>query len=319
MAGTIQLNVKGEKGTVLRIKHAEMFHKDGSLNLSNLDYFHSPSGDMDPFQVDIVTLSGKDDSFTPKFNYKGFQYVEVLSSQPISLACENIHALEMHSDVPFVGSINSSNGIINKIHEACRRSYLANLYGYPTDCPQREKNGWTGDAHIAIETGLYNFDVITIYEKWLQDFQDVQQPNGQFPAIIPAYDYYDWGNGVDWTSAVAIIPWEIYKFYGDSRLLEKMYDNIKRYVDYITSISDDGLTNWGLGDWLPIEVVSDSRLTSSLYYYGDVVILAKAARLFGKIEDLHTYETLAEKIRSSINRTFLMKKKQFMLRALKRN
>lgn len=78
----------------------------------------------------------------------------------------------MHSDVPTVGSIASSNPIIDKIWYATKNSYLSNLFGYPTDCPQREKNGGTGDAQIAVETGLYGFDGITIYEKWLADHRD---------------------------------------------------------------------------------------------------------------------------------------------------
>ena len=97
----------------------------------------------------------------PRFNYKGFQYVEVTSDQPLKLTKESLTAYFMHSDVPQIGKIHSSNNTLNKIWEAANASYLSNLFGYPTDCPQREKNGWTGDAHIAVETGLYNFDGIT--------------------------------------------------------------------------------------------------------------------------------------------------------------
>ena len=141
----------------------------------------------------------------------------------------------MHSDVPVAGNIQSSNPTLNKIWEATNNSYLSNLFGYPTDCPQREKNGWTGDAHIAIETGLYNFDGITVYEKWLADHRDEQQPNGVLPAIIPTSGWgYTWANGPDWTSTIAIIPWNIYLFYGDSRIVETMLMTIlKRYVDHI--------------------------------------------------------------------------------------
>jgi hypothetical protein len=92
----------------------------------------------------------------------------------------------MHSDVPAVGKVSSSNSTLDKTWSATNASYLSNLYGYPTDCPQREKNGWTGDAHIAIETGLYNFDAITVYEKWLADHRDEQLPTGYFlPSFRP--------------------------------------------------------------------------------------------------------------------------------------
>ena len=159
-------------------------------------------------------------TFMPHFNYKGFQYIEVTSSKPVDLAKESLTGYFMHSDVPAVGSVRSSNPTIDKIWTATNNSYLSNLFGYPTDCPQREKNGWTGDAHIAIETGLYSFDGITIYEKWMADHRDEQQPNGVLPSIIPTDGWgYEWGNGPDWTSTIAIIPWNIYLFYGDSKIL----------------------------------------------------------------------------------------------------
>ncbi len=268
----------------------------------------TPTDDSDPFQTDIVILSGKQDRFMPKFNYKGFQFVEVSSSAPIQLSDENLIAVEMHSDVPIIGYWSSSSDLLNKIWKATNSSYLANLFGYPTDCPQREKNGWTGDAHIAIETGLYNFDGISIYEKWMNDFCDEQKDNGVLPCIIPTSVWgYDWANGVDWTSAVAIIPWEIYRFYGDTTLLRRMYGPIKKYVSYIESISTNHLTDWGLGDWVPVRSKSNITLTSSIYYYTDVCILAKAARLFGYAEDASYYNTLAQKIKEAINTSFLNK------------
>jgi alpha-L-rhamnosidase len=197
---------------------------------------------------------------------------------------------------------------LNKIWEATNNSYLSNLFGFPTDCPQREKNGWTGDAHIAIETGLYNFDGITIYEKWLADHRDEQQPNGVFPAIIPTSGWgYTWANGPDWTSTIAIIPWNIYLFYGDSRLLVQCYENIKRYVDHINSESPEGLTDWGLGDWVPVKSKTPKEFTSSVYYFTDVTILANAAKMFGHQSDFEKYSALAEKIKNAINNKYLNK------------
>jgi alpha-L-rhamnosidase len=214
----------------------------------------------------------------------------------------------MHSDVPPIGQFNTSNPVINKIWWATNNAYLSNLFGYPTDCPHREKNGWTGDGHIAIETGLFNFDAITIYEKWLADHRDEQQPNGVLPDIIPTGGWgYEKKNGVDWTSTIAIIPWNIYLFYGDSQLLAKCYDNIKRYVDHVTDISPDGLTSWGRGDWVPVKSKTPVEFTSSIYYHEDTRILANAAKLFGKEEDYTKYSALAEKIKSAINNKYLDK------------
>jgi len=307
MAGVTRIKVSGEAGTTIRLKHGERLDKGGHVDQSNINVHYRPTDDSDPFQTDIFILNGKgEETFMPRFNYKGFQYVEVTSDKPIKLTKESLTAFFMHSDVPAVGNINSSNPVLNKIWQAANASYLSNLFGYPTDCPQREKNGWTGDAQVNVETGLYNFDGITVYEKWLADHQDEQQSNGVLPAIIPSDGWgYHWANGPDWTSTIAIIPWNIYLFYGDSHLLESCYGNIKRYVDHITAISPSGLTDWGLGDWVPVKSVTPKTFTSSAYYYTDVVILAKAAKIFGKQDDYKQYSTLAEKIKNAFNAKYL--------------
>tara|TARA_R110002049_G_scaffold309206_1_gene518568 strand:+ start:35471 stop:38164 length:2694 start_codon:yes stop_codon:yes gene_type:complete len=307
ISGITKINVTGKKGTTLRLTHAEQLDSLGNVNLSNIDVHYRPTDDSDPFQTDIYTLSGNRlETFMPKFNYKGFQYVEVSSDQPIELTKESLTGIFMHSDVTKVGNIESSNETINKIWAATNASYLSNLFGYPTDCPQREKNGWTGDAHIAIETGFYNFNGITVYEKWLADHRDEQQENGVLPSIIPTWGWgYDWGNGPDWTSTIAIIPWEIYQFYGDTHALEMNYPNIKKYVDHITDISPSGITDWGLGDWVPVKDVTPKAFTSSIYYFVDATILAKTAKLLVKQDDYTTYSNLAQKIKNAINSKYL--------------
>jgi alpha-L-rhamnosidase len=309
IAGTSGIKLSGEAGTVIRMKHAERLNNNGWADQSNIDVHYRPTDESDPFQTDIFTLSGiGEEFFMPRFNYKGFQFVEITSDKPVVLTNESLTGYFMHSDVPVAGRIESSDTVLNRIWQATNNSYLSNLYGYPTDCPQREKNGWTGDAHIAVETGLYNFDGITVYEKWLNDHLDEQQPNGVLPAIIPSSGWgYTWANGPDWTSTIAIIPWSIYLFYGDSHLLEKCYDNIKRYVDHITEISPSGLTDWGLGDWIPIKSVASKELTSSVYYFIDVTILAKTAALFGNQSDYEEYSALAGKIKHAINEKYLNK------------
>ncbi|MBF4465008.1 family 78 glycoside hydrolase catalytic domain [Flavobacterium sp. LC2016-12] len=311
IAGTVEILIKKAlPGTVFRIKHAERLYKNGMVDLSNIDLHYRPTDNSDPFQTDIFIAKGNaKESFSPKFNYKGFQFVEVTSSKPFKLDEDNLLALEMHSDVPAVGKIKTSNPVFNKIWEATNSSYLANLFGYPTDCPQREKNGWTGDAHTNVETGLYNFDGITIYEKWLADHQDEQQSDGGISNIIPnpgAFGY-EFATGPDWTSSIAIIPWKIYEFYGDDSLLSKMYPNIKQYVDLIDKRYPTGITDWGLGDWVPVKSTSSKPLTSTMYYYTDVMILAKTAKLLGKTSDADHYFKLADKIKNMFNEQFLNK------------
>lgn len=306
MAGITKVKVKGAAGTILRIKHGERLLADGHLDQSNIDVYYRGDKEKEPFQTDILTLSGRDDEFMAKFGYKGFRYVEVSSSAAIALDSSAVTAYFMHSDVPAIGQLKTSSALVNKLWTATNNAYLSNLMGYPTDCPQREKNGWTGDGHLAIETALYNFDGITVYEKWMADHRDEQQENGVLPDIIPTGGWgYGTANGLDWTSTIAIIPWQIYQFYGDPRALEECYLNIKRYVDYVDGISPSGLTTFGRGDWVPVKSQSNLELTSSVYFYVDATILAAAAKLFGYTADQQKYELLSRKIKTAINAKFL--------------
>ena len=308
MSGVTRINVSGEEGTEVRIMHGERLFDNGRIDMSNIDVYYRGDKVKDPFQTDILILSGGKDEFMAKFNYKGFRYVEVTSDKPIELNQNSLTAYFMHSDVPSVGKINTSSELVNKLWWATNNAYLSNLMGYPTDCPQREKNGWTGDGHFAIETALYNYDGITVYEKWLADHRDEQQPNGVLPDIIPTGGWgYGTDNGLDWTSTIAIIPWELYMFYGDSKLLVDCYENIKRYVDYVDRTSPNHLTTWGRGDWVPVKSQSNKELTSSIYFYVDTRILANAAKLFNKQEDLAYYTALAEKIKNAVNDKYLNK------------
>lgn len=306
MAGVTRLEIKGEEGTVIKLIHSERLHDNGHADLSNIDVYFRPKESSDLFQTDVITLSGKDDEFMPKFNYKGFRYVEVVSDRPIEITSDNLTAYAMHSDVKPISTLSSSEKIIEQLWNATNKAYLSNLMGYPTDCPQREKNGWTGDGHLAIETALYNYDAITVYEKWMADHRDEQQPNGVLPDIIPTGGWgYGTANGLDWTSTIAIIPWTLYNFYGDIRPLSDCYENIKRYVDYVDRNSPEGLTRWGRGDWVPVKSRSSLELTSSVYFYIDAQILSKAAVLLGKTQDAEHYQDLSDKIRKAINEKYL--------------
>lgn len=306
IAGVSNLKTHGKRGTVLRLKHGEMLYDNGRVNTGNIDYHYRPTDDSDPFQTDIFTLSGNDDEFEARFGYKGFQYVEILSSEPISLTINDLVAKEMHSDVPQIASLHTSSDYLNRLLAATNNSYLSNLFGYPTDCPQREKNGWTADAYLALETGMSTYDVVTIYEKWMRDFRDEQRPSGELPCIVPTDEWgYDWANGVDWTSATILIPWQIYCYYGDRRLLKEHYESMHRYMKFVETKTKDYLTDWGLGDWIPVSTGSNLTYTTSVYYCVDAGIMAKTANLLGKTADAERYAALERNIRDMINSTFL--------------
>ena len=306
MAGVVHLSVKGPKGTRLRLRHAERIHDDGRVNQSNIDVYFRGDKEKDPFQTDVVWLSGELDDYTTQFGYKGFRYVQLEMSPAARFDTLRLAARFVHSDVPRAGWIDTPHPIISGLMHASRMSYLSNLMGLPTDCPQREKNGWTGDGHLAIEAGLFNYDGITIYEKWMADHRDEQQPNGVLPDIIPTGGWgYGGANGLDWTSTIALIPWTLYLYYGDDQALHDCYENIRRYVDYVDQNYPSHLTTFGRGDWVPVSKGSNLELTSSVYFYTDTRILARAAEMFGHEDDAEHYAHLASDIRDAINSKYL--------------
>ena len=312
MAGNIHLRIKGPRGTTIELTYAERLNSAGRADQDNINYYYFGDRNAEPLQTDIVTLNGEEVCFAPQYSYKGFRYVEVNASSSLKWGKEQLKAVKVHSDVPEVGNLSASASIVNDIWQATRRTYLSNLPGYPTDCPQREKNGWTADAHIAVESGLYNYDGFTVYEKWLADHRDEQQPNGLLPDIIPTCGWGYWnpaanGNGLDWTSTIALIPWELYLFYGDSKPLRDCYDNIRRYVDYALTLTKDGLCSWGRGDWVPVTTRSNKTLICSCFLYKDLDILCRAASIFGYDEDAEKYGAIAERVRKAINDKYLDK------------
>ena len=179
------------------------------------------------------------------------------------------------------------------------------MQGIPTDCPHREKNGWTGDAHLACEQAQFNFFPATVHAKWLNDLDDEQKPTGQLPGIVPTGGWgYSWGNGPAWDSAFLLIPYYQYLYYGDTKSFRRHYDGMKRYVDYLTSRAKDGIVSIGLNDWAPWKTQTGAAITDTAYYYVDTRIVALAAGLLGKADDARQYDELAAGIKKAFNATF---------------
>ena len=306
IAGVPELRVNGPAGTEVKLRCAELLKADGSLDSSNIDTFVKRRVATQEFQNDHYILKGSTkgapEVWNPRFTYHGFQYVEVRGF-PGTPTLENLRGLVMHSDFDSVGSFHCSDPILNRTQQNARWSYVNNFHGIPTDCPHREKNGWTGDAHIAAEMGLYNFDGAANYEKWLNDIADEQHPDGSFEGIIPTSG---WGAniGPSWDSAYPLIVWYLYQYRGDKAVVEKHYDHLRRYVDYVTTRAEKGIVTYGLGDWAPAKTQTDAAITSTAYYYVDAGIVAKAATLLGKTADAEKYSALASSIKTAFNAKF---------------
>lgn len=306
MAGVCRLKVKGEAGTRITVKHGELLKPDGRLEQGNINVYYHPVKPDEIFQTDVYTLkgTGEEEIFMPSFTYHGFQYVEVESSQPIALNEGSLTALFLHTDVQPVGRFSCSDSLLNKIWEATMQAYRSNLHSIPTDCPQREKNGWTADAHVAVDLGLLGFDGITLYEKWLDDVADNQREGiGDIAGIIPSagWGYGEWPGPV-WDAVMFIIPEALYNYYGDTRSIEKIYPTLLRYLDYLKGKEKDGFLSFGLGDWVYWKATTDNEYTSTAYYYLDYTLMARFAALLGK--DAEPYREKARQLKEQINRKF---------------
>ncbi len=304
-SGFPRLKISGPAGATITMKCAERLHADGTLDQSAIAKYmlHKPP---QIFQTNNYTLKGDGiETWQPRFTYQGFQYVEVTGA-PGKLGPENLEGLFIHTDVPLAGEFTCSNPLLNKILETARWAYLSNLQSIPTDCPQREKNGWTGDAQLASEQGLFNYDGVAVYRKWINDVADNQEPNRRLSVIIPDSG---WGMSIfsyapAWDAAFFEIPWNVYLYTGDRQMLEQHFDGFVMYLDWVAKQAKDNIIKGDLGDWCRYKADTPVDLTSTAYYYRDANIASKAAGLLGKKTEEKKYAELAERIRKAFNKTF---------------
>ncbi len=305
LAGFAELTVSGPAGAEVSMTYSEHLDGNGRVDQRNIAQHVWSHGRRQRFQTDTYTFDGTGlEKWHARFTYHGFRYVEVTGS-PEPLDAESLRASFMYSAVAEVGTFECSNPLLNQIWKNARWSYLSNLQGIPTDCPHREKNGWTGDAHLACEFGLLNFDGASVYSKWINDLADEQQPDGRLPGIVPTAGWgYDWGNGPAWDSAYVLIPEYLHLYCGDKRLQSRQYEGNRRYVDYLARVAEDGIVSIGLGDWCPWKAETPAALTSTGYFYQDARIVADTAHRLGHEDDARKYAALAEDVRSAFNERF---------------
>jgi len=305
IAGHARIHVKGPAGTKITMRYSERL-KDDMIQRSEIDVYMTKAEPPQPFQTDVYICKGEGmEEWEQRFSYSGFQYMEV-TGFPGKPTLDSFEARFAHTNLESAGSFECSNELLNKIQMATRYAYLSNAQSIPTDCPQREKNGWTGDAHLAAEAGLMNFKSASIYTKWLDDLADDQDPKGSMSLIVPSSG---WGQGAthpSWDSAYSIIAYDMYRYCGDTRLLAKHYENIRRYVDFLSAQSPDGIVPFdSLGDWLPWKTETPSQLTSTVMLYVDAHIVAEAAKMQGNEADAAKYGALAAKTKSAFVEHFI--------------
>lgn len=290
LAGVCRLTVKGKAGQKISIWHSELL-KDGELDISSI-IFDRPGFREYYFeyaQKDVYICKGEgEETFVPPFTYHGFRYVLVEGIDEAQATESLLTYLVMNSDLKERGSFSCSDETVNLLQLFTRRSDLANFYYFPTDCPHREKNGWTGDASMSAEHMLLNLHAENSLREWMRNIRKVQRIDGALPGIVPTSGWgFAWGNGPAWDSVIANIPYYVYKYTGDDAILFENADMIFRYLNYITTRMDErGLIAIGLGDWLqPVKQEDELELSSPLEFTDSAMVLdicRKAVMIFDK-------------------------------------
>jgi alpha-L-rhamnosidase len=335
IAGWMRLSLRGQKkGDIISVRYDERINKDGSPAVSSArdgihntanvpkdkelrridEHFRYPASykvcaQDAAMQTDRYICRGEDgETYEPRFTYNGFQYVLVKGLRQAPKA-EDATACLIRTAFPIIGSFSCSDETFNTLMKMGERAYISNFAnGYPTDCPHREKNGWTGDASIASELAQYCFENTSGYEKWLSDLCDTQRADGNLCCIAPTSGWgFLWGNGPAWDSALPVITWNLWNYRDNRKILDDMYAPLKRYLEYTATKADaNGLVKHGLGDWVPVNRANmpSTELTSSCFYYQALRIASEIAKVKGLMSDSKMYDALAQRTANGINKKY---------------
>ena len=247
-SGVCRLKISSQAGRKISLTHGEVV-RDGKLDLKNISFGErSREGYI---QHDEYICKEGEQEWQPCFTYHGFRYVYVEGIEPSQATKELLSFVVLHSAIGESGRFECDDDTICKIQECTLRSDLSNFHYFPTDCPQREKNGWTADASLSCEQMLYNFDCADSLREWLHNIRKAQNPQGALPGIVPTGGWgFAWGNGPAWDSVLVELPYQIHRFTGEKEILAENADAIAAYFSYLrTKINGDGLLGFGLGDW----------------------------------------------------------------------
>ncbi|MDI1250422.1 MAG: glycoside hydrolase family 78 protein, partial [Lacunisphaera sp.] len=326
MSGWVRLRIEAPAGTRVQLRHGERLTPDGTLYTANLR--RAKATDV------YVCRGGGVETFEPHFTFHGFQYVE-LTAQSADGTCHllsdmfcpdlaTVTGCVIHSATPPAGRFECSHAGVNRLWLNGLWSQKDNFLSIPTDCPQRdERLGWMGDAQVFFRTATCNMDVAAFFTKWMIDVEDAQTAEGVFPDVAPRLrediNFIGLGNlagGAAWADAGIIIPYTFWRVYGDLRLVERHWDAMVRWLDWIERHNPDGLRLNRLannyGDWLCIP--SDTsfgthspmkNLLATAYWADDAAKMARLARALGREPEVRRFSAMFERIRAAFQQAWL--------------
>lgn len=330
IAGIVEFKVKGAEGDIVVLQHTEELDLEGNFFVNTMG--------QNKFQTTTYVLKGgEEERFIPKFTYQGFRYVKV-TGYPGEINKENFTAYVLSTDCKRSGRIETSNSKINKLIENIYHSQESNFFSVPTDCPQREKGGWTGDAQIYTPTAIFNMKIDNFMRRWLKNMRVEQYENGQIPGLVPWIESDNmlssgFGNisTAGWADACIIIPWHLYVQYEDINFLKDNYEMMKKWLTYVESRCASNVTEeskeyekyvWDMdfhyGDWMTpsctkkdgsLDPMLSAQLTgeqvATMYFAYSSELLSNIANILGKEQDKMYYADLSKKVKYAFSETYV--------------
>ena len=314
------IKVRGREGQVVRLTPAEQRHGQSDRHNNGTGRVNQ-AGVGSPNYYEY-TLNGQEiENWQPQFTYGGFQYIELTGAVPQGHpnpgnlpVLEEIKSVHVRSSAEAVGSFACSKPLFEKIDESIDRAVRSNLAHVLTDCPTREKLGWLEVAYLMGPSISRRYDLTRLYAKITRDIRDSQGADGEIYTVAPNYPKFNGGFRYtpEWGAAGVVVPWQLYRWYGDKRVLQENFAAMKTFVDYMKKSGKDLVPAAGLGDWYdyghgkgsgPAKFTSP-ELTAMATFYRCAGIVADSAKVLEKEDDLRTYRKLADDIRVQFNRKF---------------
>ncbi len=259
-AGLCRLHLKNARaGQTVTMLHSER-HKDGKFDIGNVTFSSPKRLEKYPFyktypQKNIYIAKGADvESYLPQFVYHGFRYVLVEGIDEEQATKDLLTYCVMHSDIPCIGGFSCSDEKLNRLYAMMKNSVISNFHYFQTDCPHREKNGWTGDASMSADYVALMYDVSNSWREWLANIRKAMNDAGALPGIVPTGTWgFQWGNGPAWDSILFHLPYQLWRLRGDTEVIRENAHAMVRYLEYVmTRRSKNGTVSIGLGDWVPV-------------------------------------------------------------------
>ena len=303
LTGYMAFTLTGKAGERLSMSCAEVLDKEGNFYTENYRAAKS--------RMTYICRDGLQ-SFKPRLTFFGFRYLRV-DEAPEGFDPLCLRAIVLHSDMKRTGWLTSSDPLLNRLFSNIVWGQKGNFLDIPTDCPQRdERLGWTGDAQVFARAACYQFDTERFFTKWLHDMTADQAPDGGIPHVVPNALPNNVIPSAAWGDAAAVCPWEVYRAYGNKKILEEQYDTMRRWVDYIagaTGTPDLWTGGKHYGDWLGLDAPSgsckgstDPDLIASAFYARSIGIVVETGHILGV--DVSEYERRFARARNAFISTY---------------